>query len=288
MHQTQIDAKMNCAEYAIVGLWDLDWEKDTLVCKRFFYIPNPLKRIVKNTDGTKLYQVLYVSEHTKEVFFFFKGYEQPKNEDLGLYQPRQYQTQCAFLDLDPDLVNKIKDERDRAMDKYCSNFTVIKKESVLQKFLLRMNESLYKDQEQLPNPTVIDAKDLMKSSTEGKIIVFTAYLLEERPSSNWWSDILGENHQLNPVHHSFYPTVFFYSLNEKRTVWEIFGSQLFIKISDSAETVFTLTNELWSKVSGEELEYLKKECEQIPGQKFSIYDKHYETDQGQIKARIKV
>ena len=44
-----------------------------------------MKRVVKKVDGTELYQVLYVSEHTKDIFFFFKGFEaQPSmNDDLG-------------------------------------------------------------------------------------------------------------------------------------------------------------------------------------------------------------
>ena len=36
--------------------------------------------MIKNTEGTFLYQVLYFSEHTEEVFFFYKGYQAAKDE----------------------------------------------------------------------------------------------------------------------------------------------------------------------------------------------------------------
>ena len=45
-------------------------------------VPNPLTRMIKGEKGTELKQVLYTSEHTKEVFFFFKGYELGGGEDL--------------------------------------------------------------------------------------------------------------------------------------------------------------------------------------------------------------
>ena len=74
-------ALMNCEEYAIVSFWDLEEQSDKFVCVRFFLIPNPMKRMVMDSDGTQLYQVLYSSPHTNDVFFFFKGYSQ-SGEDL--------------------------------------------------------------------------------------------------------------------------------------------------------------------------------------------------------------
>ena len=83
--QKFVDNEQACEEMALVAFWDMDKEKDVMICQRFFVVPNPMKRVVKKVDGTELCQVLYVSEHTKDIFFFFKGFEaQPAmNEDLG-------------------------------------------------------------------------------------------------------------------------------------------------------------------------------------------------------------
>lgn len=73
---------MNAEELAFVAFWDLDTEQDKMVCQRFFIIPNPMKRMIEDKEGTVLYQVLYVSDHTNEVFFFFKGYEMTARTDV--------------------------------------------------------------------------------------------------------------------------------------------------------------------------------------------------------------
>ena len=151
----QIRARMNCEEYALVAFWDFDVQKDQMVCERFFMIPNPLKRMIQGKKGTELNQVLYVSEHTKEVFFFFKGYEVDNIADLKQQRQNEYVTQIAFLNLSS--VNKMTgDDQKRSIVDFCHKFSVIPQDSILQKFIQDMNNKLYADQVQLPNPTVID------------------------------------------------------------------------------------------------------------------------------------
>ena len=80
--QLAIKACMDGKELAVIAFWDLDPDDDSFKCKRFFILPNPMKRNIIDTEGTQLDQVLYESTHTKEVFFFFKGYEMGAGEDL--------------------------------------------------------------------------------------------------------------------------------------------------------------------------------------------------------------
>lgn len=216
--QMQIDAKQNCQEYAIIGFWKLDPKKDTMVCKRFFIVPNPMKRMIKNTEGTFLYQVLYFSEHTEEVFFFYKGYQAAKDEsgksadesEGEQHEMNEYVTHCAFIDLDQDVEESVASEQERTIDKYCKVIKPLKNESVLEMYLDYLHATDYKDQHQLPNLTVINSSDLVNSDTEGKCVVFTAYLQETHYSGKWQS--LRDQETTNPAYKCWYPTVFFYDI----------------------------------------------------------------------------
>jgi len=73
---------MGCKEFAVIAYWDLDLETELFECSRFFVAPSPMKRIVADSDGTKLSQVLYTSTHNKDVFFFFKGHDLVGGDDL--------------------------------------------------------------------------------------------------------------------------------------------------------------------------------------------------------------
>lgn len=56
----------------MVAFWDLH-PTDVFVCNRFFIIPSPVKRVVKDAKGTQVHEVLFTSPHTNDVFFFWKG-----------------------------------------------------------------------------------------------------------------------------------------------------------------------------------------------------------------------
>ena len=61
-------------EIAVIAFWELsDNGLDKFECSRHFYVPNPKKRMTRDIKGTELYNVLYVSPHNKDVFFFFEG-----------------------------------------------------------------------------------------------------------------------------------------------------------------------------------------------------------------------
>ena len=77
-----VKAFMNCADYAIIGFWDLDKLDDRFKCSRFFIAPSPMKRTIQDSDETELDQILYTSDVTYDVFFFFKGYIELQGDDL--------------------------------------------------------------------------------------------------------------------------------------------------------------------------------------------------------------
>ena len=85
-----------------MAFWDLH-ETDVFNCTHFFKIPNPRKRIVRDVDDTKLYQVLFTSQHTDDVFFFWKGREVhiENDEDNSPYyiESEEQKLQMAFLKL---------------------------------------------------------------------------------------------------------------------------------------------------------------------------------------------
>ena len=173
---------MNCEEYAIMATWELEKQTNRFVCKRFFLIPNPMKRLVINASGTELYQILYSSPHTKDVFFFFKGYAVQGGDDIGVGADgsREFVTQCAFVNLDMDkaLIEKVSDKRH--LEFHCKNFVVLKEAGVLQTFINDLNTTKWSEQEMLPSPTVIETHQNGR-----KTIVFTAFLREQFYSKEW-------------------------------------------------------------------------------------------------------
>lgn len=68
----------------------------------------------------------------------------------------------------------------------------------------------------------------------------------------------------------WYPTIFFYDLDAKRTVWEIFGSEVFIQITNQ-KTVYALTNEFWQKIRKSTYDQMKENDEKG----FSVHESYY-------------
>ena len=86
-----LDALTTCDQYAVVAFWGLHPETDCIKCYRFFFAPNPYKRMIRNSEKAELSQVLYYSPHTNDVFLYFEGYHASS--------PRTLIMQCAILDL---------------------------------------------------------------------------------------------------------------------------------------------------------------------------------------------
>ena len=42
------NAMTECENYAVIGFWDLQEDDDTFKCVRFFVVPDPYKRMIKN------------------------------------------------------------------------------------------------------------------------------------------------------------------------------------------------------------------------------------------------
>ena len=83
-------AMSHCEEFAIIGYWKLT-EDDTFKCYRSSDVLDPNKRMIRKCEETEMFQVLYSSHHTKEVFLFHKGYS---SSDSG-----KKEMQCLVLNL---------------------------------------------------------------------------------------------------------------------------------------------------------------------------------------------
>ena len=66
---------------AVIAYWSMNADK-VFECKHYFIVPNPMRRQVKEVNGTALYQVLYKGQDDK--WFFF--YQEP-SEDQGKAGP---------------------------------------------------------------------------------------------------------------------------------------------------------------------------------------------------------
>ena len=124
-----------------------------------------------------------------------------------------------------------------------------------------MHNSDYDDQDPIPNPTVINNLPYKNIVSEGKTVVFTAFLREKFHSKD-------EHHHSNSfentVSESWYPTIFFYDLEQNCTIWEIFGAEQFIRVSASKKggKVKYLTNDLWTQSSKTVYEEQVQLCQQ--------------------------
>ena len=226
---------MNCQEFAVVAFWDYSQEDDQFKCTRFFIMPNPMKRTIKESEGTKLDQVLYSSPHNKEVFFFFKGYEirddlvdmSGQQEDIA----PKHKLQIAFLNLviDESTLTQLGDTR--LITNHCKDFTTLDENGILSTFVEYLNETEFADQNQLPNPTVINtpAQKGRAGPSGGMTVVFTAYLRQEFYSKDAEDQGLQADDS-NTIEQCWYPTIFFYDLRENKIVWEIFGAEIFVGV----------------------------------------------------------
>ena len=71
-----------CEEFAVIGFWDFRHEYNRHKCERFFYVPYPMTRTVKDSDMNKVKQLLYVGKND-EVFFFFEDNYETKNQFMS-------------------------------------------------------------------------------------------------------------------------------------------------------------------------------------------------------------
>ena len=65
----------------------------------------------------------------------------------------------------------------------------------------------------LPNPTIIDSVPYKDWVGEGKTIVFTAFLLEEKSSKQCLDESMNST-KSNATDECWYPTIYFYDLEK--------------------------------------------------------------------------
>lgn len=130
-------AREDCDEFAVVAFWDLT-SVDTFKCNRFFIIPNPHKRIVKDSSGTLVYRVLYTSEQTQDVFFFYKGKNEQTCDDLKEFQDEKVSEKgfnIAFLELSLSDQEIERIGEIRQLNKHCRPVHNIAEDSILTSYL---------------------------------------------------------------------------------------------------------------------------------------------------------
>ena len=133
----------------MVAFWDLH-ETDVFNCTHFFKIPNPRKRIVRDVDGTILYQVLFTSQHTNDVFFFWKGNEihLDNNEDAPYYiKDEDAKLQIAFLKLNFTPEEQVALVQSKQIVDNAESIFTVGKDSVLELYLNDLHEKELKKQE---------------------------------------------------------------------------------------------------------------------------------------------
>ena len=69
-----------CEEFAVIGFWDYDKAANRHKCQRYFFVPYPLSRQVKESKMNTVHQLLFTGKND-EVFFFFENNYQTKKMD---------------------------------------------------------------------------------------------------------------------------------------------------------------------------------------------------------------
>ena len=113
-----LDEMTTCEQYAVIASWGLHPRTDCFKCDRFFFVPNPYKRRIRNSEEAELSQVLYSSPHTNDVFLCFRGYH--------AISPRTLTMQCVILDLSLD-----KSATSRDIKNHCKRSYAIDESSLL-------------------------------------------------------------------------------------------------------------------------------------------------------------
>ena len=117
---------------------------------------------------------------------------------------------------------------------HCTIVKPVDGKGILGSFIRTLDKTSYKDQKQLPNPTMIDSL-----CNKYKIVVFTAYLLPDAKKG---------------VLDSWYPSVYFHAVPYNRIVWKVYGAEAFIDLNIGQKLVYFLGNRIWCKVTKSEFE----------------------------------
>ena len=65
----------------MVAFWEPDPQEHILKCKRYFYVPYPMKRLIKQSQNSKIFQILYTGDDN-QVFLFFDNDYNEKDSNL--------------------------------------------------------------------------------------------------------------------------------------------------------------------------------------------------------------
>ena len=50
--EKRMRAYMDCKEFAVLAFWNLNEELNLFECIRYFIVPNPMKRTIKDVNGS--------------------------------------------------------------------------------------------------------------------------------------------------------------------------------------------------------------------------------------------
>ena len=83
------------------------------------------------------------------------------------------------------------------------------------------------------------SEELISKFSENKTLIFTAYLSENSDQA--------EDGQVT-VQECWYPTVYFYDLNQDKVTWKVQGMEAFISLTSCRKAYF-FTNKIWKSLN---------------------------------------
>ena len=71
-------------EIAVISFWRFNSDNNVFRCYNFFNVPNPMKRMIRDQEGTLLYEVLFKGQEN-DIFFFYQLDKSIEDCEAGLY-----------------------------------------------------------------------------------------------------------------------------------------------------------------------------------------------------------
>lgn len=149
-----VNSFMAVEELALIAFWDLNKSKNIFECSHHFYVPSPKKRNVKQVGNIEVYQVLYSSPHSKDVFFFFEAPAVSAGENISeMQEAREKKLQCAFLKLTPEQYGDEEESPEEACSRiastqinaHCEDFKVVDFDGLLGRQIEYFHRTPYHD-----------------------------------------------------------------------------------------------------------------------------------------------
>ena len=182
LQETQEGYRKKAAEVAVVAFWEPDPKEHILKCQRYFYVPYPMKRKIKESRNSNIYQILYTGRED-QVFLFFDNDYNEKDSKMEF-------SQICLATLSLKLKQKFQAIGDQTkwtdVNTHC-RVKPLDSSCVLAQHLFKLNATELADQDQIPNLTMVEYDvEVQDQSDETKqeclkvvkkqTVVFTSFL----------------------------------------------------------------------------------------------------------------